>query len=99
MLNFVNFRKTEILLHDLILMPSRWSAVKHLSSPMCVSVLSLVVTLFQEKSFVSVHEVAEREAISELLDASQQKLKYVQDMIQESQSALVQMDEGSKVCL
>ncbi|KAJ1370430.1 hypothetical protein KIN20_032150 [Parelaphostrongylus tenuis] len=49
-----------------------------------------------ERRFVSTSEVDEREAVADEIDACQQKLKYVQDQIAETQTAIVDMDGPDK---
>ncbi|CAJ0936108.1 unnamed protein product, partial [Mesorhabditis belari] len=52
-----------------------------------------------EKAFVSVQEVAEREAIGEELEGVRAKLRYVQDLIQETQQTIASVDDTTKVSL
>ncbi|VDM63100.1 unnamed protein product [Angiostrongylus costaricensis] len=50
-----------------------------------------------ERRFVSISEIDEREAVADEIDGCEQKLKYVQDQIAETQTAIVDMDRPDKV--
>ncbi|KJH45712.1 putative flagellar protein FliS [Dictyocaulus viviparus] len=50
-----------------------------------------------ESRFMATSEVNEREVVAEQIDGCQQKLKYVQDQITETQTAIVDMDGPDKI--
>uniref|UniRef100_A0A158PC21 PID domain-containing protein n=1 Tax=Angiostrongylus cantonensis TaxID=6313 RepID=A0A158PC21_ANGCA len=69
---------------------------KHVVSDGTNSVTNCILL---ERRFVSISEIDEREAVADEIDGCEQKLRYVQDQIAETQTAIVDMDRPDKSVL